>query len=193
MILLLATSAYESSAPLVPWLCYGIVAWGGFYIVSMGYGIAEKNYHTTILTILAATANTGLNLLLIPAWGIQGAAISTMVGNLVALFYGYFAGQHYFRVNYEGRKIGLLTGVATLTIMVGGVLDHSHAMWRPELIAYKLLLYGAFLASLFGLRIIGSGETEWLRRYLKNHFAWGRIKDMDYSDIAQDRYPHTNG
>lgn len=186
MILLLATSAYESCAPLVPWLCYGIVAWGGFYIVGMGYGIAQKNYHTMLLTILAAAVNTGLNLLLIPAWGIQGAAISTMVGNLVALFYGYFAGQHYFYVNYEGRKIGLLTGVATLTIMVGGGIDHSHAMWRPELIAYKLLLYGAFLASLFGLRIISSRETEWLRRYLKNHFAWGRIKDMHYSDIAQD-------
>jgi len=185
MILLLATSAYESSAPLVPWLCCGIVAWGGFYIVGMGYGIAQKNYHTMILTILAAAVNTGLNLLLIPAWGIQGAAVSTMIGNLVALCYGYFAGQHFFRVNYEGRKIGQLIGVATAAIVVGGVIDHSQVMWRPELTAYKVLLCGVFVVSLFGLKIISSRETGRVRRYLRDHFVWARKKCV-VSDIVQD-------
>jgi O-antigen/teichoic acid export membrane protein len=172
---LLATSAYEGAAQIVPLLCYGVIAWGAFYIVGMGYGIARKNYHTLILTILAAILNTGLNFLLIPRWGIFGAAASTMTGNLVALGYGYFAGRHYFPVQYETRKIAILTGIATSVIVAVIMIDLSQSVWKVELIVFKGLIFAVFLLGLFGLKVISGDETNRLWIYLVSRFARSRV------------------
>jgi len=163
---LLATSAYERAALIVPWLCYGVIAWGAFYIVGMGYGIARKNYHTLLLTILAAILNIGLNFLLIPRWGILGAAASTMAGNFLALGYGYFAGQHYFHVQYEVQKIVILTGIAVIVSVAVIMIDLRQTSWKVELIVVKVLIFTVFVLGLFGLKVIGRDEVNRLWIYL---------------------------
>lgn len=170
-ILVLATPAYESSASLVPWLCYGSIAWGAVYIIGMGYGIAKKSYHTTISTVLAAIANIGLNFLLIPRWGTTGAAASTMLGNLVAPIYSYYAAQRYFSVNYEFRKVFTLVGMATATIAAGVFIDRNFSAWTPEILLYKIPLYAVFVASLFIFGVVSRKEVNRVRGYLVIRFA----------------------
>jgi O-antigen/teichoic acid export membrane protein len=104
-VLILATPVYEPSTVLVPWLSFASIAWGMVYIVGMGYNIAKKSYHTTISTVLGAGLTFGLNFALIPVWGILGAAVATMIGNVATLIYSYFLGQRYFSVTYEYRRI----------------------------------------------------------------------------------------
>jgi O-antigen/teichoic acid export membrane protein len=181
VILFLATPAYEPATPLVPWLCAGIVAWGAFYIVGMGYGIARKNYHTMILTLLAATVSAGLNFLLIPRWGILGAAIGTALGNFVALAYGYVAGQHYFSVHYEGRRIAGLVAIATITMVIGALIDRAQATWSLDVLFYKSALYLGFLLGLLGLKIVTQEEWNSLRSYLKRYFVWTK-QNRDLED-----------
>jgi O-antigen/teichoic acid export membrane protein len=170
-VLVLATPAYEPSASLVPWLCYGSIAWGAVYIVGIGSGIARKSYHTTIATVLAALVNTGLNFLLIPRWGITGAAASTMLGYLMALIYRYYVGQHYFPVNYEFRRVFMLVGMATVTIAAGVFIDRAVPSWSLEILLYKIPLYAIFVASLFIFGIIRREEVNRVRGYLAIRFA----------------------
>lgn len=170
-VLVLAGPAYELSASLVPWLCYGSIAWGAVYVVGMGYGITKKSYHTTISTVLAAVANTGLNFLLIPRWGITGAAASTMLGNLTALIYSYYTGQRYFSVSYEFRKAFTLIGMATAVIATSVLIDRSWIAWSPEILLYKIPLYAAFGAGLFTFGIISREEVNRVRGYLMTKFA----------------------
>lgn len=170
-VLVLATPVYESSASLVPWLCYGSIAWGAVYIFCIGYGIAKKSYHTTIATVLAAIVNIGLNFLLIPRWGITGAAASTMLGNLMALIYSHYAAQRYFSVDYEFRRVFTLVSVATITIAGGVFIDRALPSWSPEILLYKIPLYAVFVASLFIFGIISREEVNRVRGYLVIRFA----------------------
>ena len=166
LIVILATPAYEQSAFLVPWLCYAAIAWGCVYIVGIGYGIAKKSYHTTISTLLAALVTIGLNFLLISTWGIIGAAISTMIGNITALVYSYFLGQHYFTVQYDYRRVFSLVLLASVTIAAGLYIDLTLSTWSIENLIYKLLLFSAFCLSLFLLKIIRRYEINVIRGFM---------------------------
>ncbi len=154
MLLILAPSAYQPSAQLVPWLCYSTIAWGATGIVGIGFEIAKKSYHFTIATILGAATTTVLNLLFIPRWGITAAAAATMIGNVVALCYGYSLGQHYFRVDYEGRKVLTTVTLATLTVAAALLVDWLCPTWGAEILLYKALLGLLFLSGLLVLRVV---------------------------------------
>lgn len=163
-ITILATSSYESAAPLVPWLSLGLVAWGATYIVGMGTGIAKKSYHTTISVVLSAILNTALNFYTIPRWGILGAAFATLSGYLVALLYNYIAGQYYFHVMYEARKVLTLITLSITVILIGNFID-SH-FYDEVLLAllFKSLAYVVFAVSLFSLRVIEHRDVDMLRQ-----------------------------
>jgi O-antigen/teichoic acid export membrane protein len=170
-ILILATPDYEKSAVLVPWLSLGSVAWGVVYIVGIGAGIAKKSYHTTISTVIAASINIGLNFLLIPKFGITGAAASTMIGHMAALFYRYFVGQHYFYVDYEFRRIFSLIGISVIFIIIGAFTDQALPVWSPVILLYKLIAFSSYIGSMFIFRIITRQEANLLLGYVTTRFA----------------------
>jgi O-antigen/teichoic acid export membrane protein len=165
-VLVLATPAYESAASLVPWLCWGSIAWGVARIVGIGGGIVKKSYHTTVATALAALVNIGLNLLLIPIWGVTGAVAATMLGYVVALAYQYAVGQRYFPVDYESHRVGTLAALAIAAVGAGVLIDSAVDSWSPGILLYKMPLYAGFVASLFVFRVIGSEEVDKARGYL---------------------------
>jgi O-antigen/teichoic acid export membrane protein len=169
-VLVLATPAYERSASLVPWLCFSSIAWGAGEIVGIGYSIAKKTYHITISTALGAIVSIILNMLLIPKWGITGAAVATMSGNLVILIYHYWAGQYYFFVSYEYSQIFKLVTIATITIALGAFIDRGSASWTPEILLYKISLFVTFLVSLFILKVITRKDIHFTWTYLVNRF-----------------------
>lgn len=151
---LLATSAYEGAAPLVSLYCFSSIFWVVLYIVGMGAGIAKKTYHNTYAIVGGALVNTALNFLLIPIWGITGAAVATLAGNFVAMFYMYFAGQHYFHVEYEFKKVFPLIISSVAAIVFGIILDSYYALWNMQLLSFKLAVSMLFIGSLFLFRVI---------------------------------------
>ena len=112
-----------------------------------------------------------MNFLLIPRWGIVGAAVSTAVGNLTALIYCYHVGQRYFRVSYEFRRVFTLAGMATVAIAVGVFIDRALPSWNPGILLYKIPLYAVFVVSLFIFGIISREEVNRVRGYLVARFV----------------------
>jgi O-antigen/teichoic acid export membrane protein len=174
-ILVLATPAYESAAVLVPWLCYGAIAWGGLYIVGMGYGIAKQSYHLTIATVLAAGLTLGFNFLLIPKWGTIGAVLGTMVGNCIALMYAYYVGQHYYYVRYDLGKIFVLAAMTTFTVLISLVIDQITQPWSSVILLYKFLLVGGYGIGLYFLKLISPDELDEMRGYFSAKLQFLRL------------------
>jgi O-antigen/teichoic acid export membrane protein len=166
VLLALATSSYEAASVLVPLLAYGAVALVAADIVGMGFSIRRKSYHITLATVSGGAVVTALNILLIPTWGVIGAAMATLISSLVVLGYSYAAGQHYFTVSYEFLRLVKLVGAAAITTVAGLLLDRAFAEWSPALPLYKFALYGLFVTSLFVLRVVGQREITTLRNLL---------------------------
>ena len=69
------------------------------------------------IVVAAGATNIGLNFLLIPPFGMMGAAFSTLLGYVVAVAITYAFSQHYYRIQYQARRIGKV-----LAILVAGTL-----------------------------------------------------------------------
>lgn len=158
LILVLATSAYEQGSSLVIVYAVSSVLWVGLYIVGMGTGIAKRNHHYTISVILGALLNTLLNYLLIPLYGVAGAAYATLAGNLIATVYMYYAGQHYFKVDYDFKKVGLISGILLGAAYTGIWLDARFEQWELLLVAYKMGLLALVVALLIVTRILTKNQ-----------------------------------
>jgi O-antigen/teichoic acid export membrane protein len=136
----LAAPSFESASRVVGPLAFAAVAFGGYIVVAIGIGRARQTRFNWVVTGAAAIVNVALNLILIPPYGMMGAAVAT-----IAAYTTMFAGmswwaQRIYRVPYQWRRVltAVLAGVA-LTVagkLVGGGLPVALAFS----LAYPLAL-----------------------------------------------------
>lgn len=98
-------SQYWSGLDIVPIILLGYL-FNGFYVVfSAGIYIEEKSIYAPIVAGAGAVTNIVSNLLLIPAFGIMGAAFATLISyGVMAL--GYFVvTQKYYKIDFEFSRL----------------------------------------------------------------------------------------
>jgi O-antigen/teichoic acid export membrane protein len=124
------------------------------YIFAPGIDIFKKTHLILWINLGGAVINTVLNWLMIPHFGIVGAAVATLIGSLfVFVIYMSFS-QRLYPVPHPWQKIGLaILGTAFLAyIGVRGVVTVD---WQ---IAFKTTLIGLNLLCLIQLNIVSLGE-----------------------------------
>ena len=84
----IAAPAFEESSRVVGPLAFSTVAFAGYLVVAIGVGRARRTQFNWVVTGAAAVVNIALNLLLIPPYGMMGAAIAT-----IAAYTTMFAGM----------------------------------------------------------------------------------------------------
>ena len=82
-------------------------------------GRTEYNFPATIA---ATVANIALNLILVPPYGIVGAAVALVASYLVVLVLMYVFTQRLFPVPYEWGRLALIFGAAAILIAAGDLL-----------------------------------------------------------------------
>jgi O-antigen/teichoic acid export membrane protein len=117
----LAAPAFESASRVVGPLTFAAVAFGGYIVVAIGVGRARRTQFNWVVTGAAAAVNVALNLILIPPYGMMGAAVAT-----IAAYGTMFAGmswwaQRIYPVPYQWRRV-LTAGLAGAGIAVAGKL-----------------------------------------------------------------------
>jgi len=123
LVRLLATPRFYRAAEVVPLLVFGATAFIAFNVMSIGIGRAKKTQFNWVVTGGAALVNIALNLLLIPPYGMVGAAISTLIA-YVAMFLGMTVrAQQVFPVPYQWRRIVLTVAAAVALTVLGKSLD----------------------------------------------------------------------
>jgi O-antigen/teichoic acid export membrane protein len=136
----LAAPAFASASRVVGPLAFAAVAFGGYIVVAIGVGRARRTQFNWVVTGAAAAVNFALNLILIPPYGMMGAAIAT-----VAAYATMFAGmawraQHIYPVPYQWRRV-LTAGLAGVALAVGGKLAGGGLVVAFGLaLAYPLVL-----------------------------------------------------
>jgi O-antigen/teichoic acid export membrane protein len=149
--------AYKAVGPLM----LGALGYGIVSLLTTGFSIARKTGRLAVMTVLAAGLNIGLNFLLIPVWGIVGAAFATAVGYGALAAVYYWAAQRVYSTPYEWKKVLVIIGLAT-ALGVIGVLPLG-----PEAVAIpvKLLAVAAFLLALGITGTVTRAELIELRRF----------------------------
>lgn len=79
---------YYPGHVIIPYIAGSQFFYGLGWILFAGLAVREKTLFIGVITMIGALINIGLNLFLIPIWGITGAAVSTLLAFLI-MFAGY--------------------------------------------------------------------------------------------------------
>jgi O-antigen/teichoic acid export membrane protein len=123
IVRLLTTPKFYGASEVVPLLVFGGTAFIAFNVMSIGIGRAKKTQFNWVVTGGAALVNIGLNFVLIPPYGMMGAAVSTLVAYLVMFLGMTVRAQQVFPVPYQWRRIALAAGAAVALTVLGKSLD----------------------------------------------------------------------
>lgn len=155
IISILSGSGYEAAGPAVLPLLLGSIAYGSYSILAIGSTIAEKTYHISWTTLLAALVNIGLNFLFIPTWGIVGASYATAISYSISALCIAYMSQRYFPIPYSLSVISL---VALSSFGGSWLISRSD---HPLLIGLAVLII--YTIGIFSFRVIDLQALQGLR------------------------------
>jgi O-antigen/teichoic acid export membrane protein len=117
------------------------------YLILLPGIVFEKKLHIQSgIEWTAALLNVGLNLLLIPLWHKEGAAIATLCSYLILAILAYFISRQYLPVEYDMRNI-VKYGVTFTVAAVALYVDYTGFVWRN--ISIKVVILCAFCALVY--------------------------------------------
>jgi O-antigen/teichoic acid export membrane protein len=116
---LLRKPAYWSVGPTTLVLTLSTVLYSMYFILWVGCNVAKKNRQIPLITVVASAANVGLNLLLIPRYGMIAAAWTTVVGFAILCVLVYFISQHHYPIRYEWGRFAKISVACGATLAAG--------------------------------------------------------------------------
>ena len=136
----LAADEFAEASRVVAPLAFGAAAFGAYIVVAIGVGRAKRTQFNWVVTGAAAAVNIALNLILIPPYGIMGAAVATLAAYVtMAAGMAWWANRVY-PVPYQWRRV-LTAGLAGVGLVVTGKLvGGGLVVALPLALAYPLVL-----------------------------------------------------
>ena len=129
-------SSYRSGLSVVPILLMANLMLGISYNLSFWYKLTDKTIYGAWFSIVGALIAIVSNIILIPLWGINGAAWSVLLAYLFPTILSYIFGQKYFPIPYKVMKIILYPVAAIVVYGFSAYFDTS--------IYFNVLLFGSF-------------------------------------------------
>ena len=112
LVTVLASEKYAAGASIIPYLISAMVIDGTTVMFAAGLYVRKQSMSLMYIVATSAVANVILNLLLIPAYGITGAAIATLISYLVLVVLSYTMTSKTLAIPFPWltlMKFGLIT------------------------------------------------------------------------------------
>ena len=165
LMLFARKEAFWAAWIIVPIITYSYVQHGLGNFVGWGMGLMKKSFHISGIVLGAALVNIGLNFLLVPQWGMLGAAFATMLSYIVwNLLKAYYSAKFY-NLHFE---IGRLLHITIIGFGLYGLslLVVSNTANGTN-IGLKFLFFLGYPLILWGTGFFSEGEKEYLLKPVK--------------------------
>ena len=117
---LLFPPEYSNSASIFALVAYATILNGVFMATVAGLNISKRTAMVGVAAVVAVMANLVANWFLIPMYGINGAALGTVISSLVQLAVGYYYSRAVLAV---ALPLGLIIGGALWLGLVNWVVS----------------------------------------------------------------------
>lgn len=164
LLVVLTTERYYGAVVAIPLLVPALML-AGMYIFAPGLIVAKRTRLFGAVNLGTMALNLALSLLLVPAWGIRGAAVAALVASSAGFAAFMVASQRAYPVPHAWGRLGAALAVAVAAvagqILVGGeevALSALAVAAKAALVATTVLVIGRVL--------VDRGELRGLRRRL---------------------------
>jgi O-antigen/teichoic acid export membrane protein len=161
LVKLVAPPDFAPAADVVALLSLAYLLGGLSILMMTGMGVAKQTTSLGWIAGAAAVANIGLNLLLIPVWGMEAAAATTVLANVILVVGAWYYSERIYPVPYEWGRIGLVTAVACVVVVVAWIITPSGTLAS---VGWAIGCWIAFVLLLFVTHAIAPEERERLKR-----------------------------
>lgn len=155
---------------IVPLVALAYVLFGFYIIMMAGVFIKEKTIFLPVVTFAAAALNLGLNFVFVPAFGIVGAAWTTVAAYTLMVAAMYMVSSRVFHIAYDFRRLATAIAVTVAPILVSFVYDPGNPVVS---FAFRLALVAAAVLFYVGGGFLLPDEREYLDRFLKRRLRTG--------------------
>jgi O-antigen/teichoic acid export membrane protein len=147
IVQLLTKPSFSSASSVVAPLAFSSVALGGYIVVSIGVGRSRKTKFNWVVTGAAALVNFALNIVLIPHYGMMGAAVATLVAYTVMFAAMVWWSGRLYPINYQWRRVLTAAGLGVAIVVAAKLVEVDFALAVLLTFAYPLglLALGFFL------------------------------------------------
>jgi O-antigen/teichoic acid export membrane protein len=160
---------YWGGLSIVPIVLMAYVFTGAYVNFVVGIYLEKKTKYLPYATGAGALVNVVANLILIPRFGIAGAATATLLSYLVMAIGIYFPSQRFYHVEYEWSK--LLRVLSAACVVVAAVLLLGLQPATGFGIAVKLGGTVFFILLVFILRVFDSADIKETKEALSKMFV----------------------
>lgn len=117
---LLFPENYSIASSIFVFVAYSNLLNGVFLATVAGLYISKKTMMVGVVAVMAVLLNVAANWLLIPVYGINGAAIGTVIASLAQLIFGYYCSKKILPVKLP---IKLMVGGALWLVLVNYIVS----------------------------------------------------------------------
>jgi O-antigen/teichoic acid export membrane protein len=158
----LVTPGYDRAYRAVGPLCFGTIAFGISAVVGSGISFARRTHWLPLIAGAAAAVNVVLNLVLIPPYGMEGAAVAAAVAYSVLAVLQHLVAQRVYPTAYETGKLARAFVLAIAAGSVGLVVIEP--LWLSLLVKTIVLL--AFVGALRVAHVVDATDLVFARRLI---------------------------
>jgi O-antigen/teichoic acid export membrane protein len=136
---LLATPPYYGAASVVPFIVLSHLFFSMNYMIAMGLDLTGKTFYYPFIVGASAAVNLLLNFLLIPPFGMIGAATSTALSYMLMPVLAYVIVRRFYPVPYEWARMSKLF-IISVGIYLIGMLIKTGRFWLDIALGGVLLI-----------------------------------------------------
>jgi len=150
---------------IVPLITIAFILKGIQYMFLLGFHYVKKTKYIAYIVTVALFVNIGLNFVLIPKYGIWGAALTTVVSSLLIAVVSYYVSQKFYPVKYEIGKMFLVFTVGTILFLIAVFLPDTNIYFGIGIKAVLCLLF-PILLNIF--KFYEKSELELIKKAFRN-------------------------
>ncbi|MCK4966773.1 polysaccharide biosynthesis C-terminal domain-containing protein, partial [bacterium] len=133
---------YWDGVKIVPVVMLAYVFYGLYVNLIVGIYIKKKSIYLPYITGAGALVNIGLNILLIPVWGIMGAAVAAAVSYFIMAGLMFASVHKIYPIQYEYARLAKIVIIAGICFTAG---YWGYAPFQPFLKIALFILFPLLL------------------------------------------------
>ncbi len=151
---------FVEAAPVVTWTAIGVFFYGVYLLTSIGLNITTNTKYYPVSTAVGAAVNVGLNFLLIPSYGMLGAAWANGASYAVQSGIAYHFSQRFYPIPHERARIARAVAAAILAYVVAVFLPAMPPL--AGLLARGTTVVAVMGGVLWTMGFFNADELRWL-------------------------------
>lgn len=165
VIKLMAAEPFWTASQVVLPLVFMTVVSGMYTIFDLGINIAKKTHYMTFIVGLGAALNVILNILLIPKYGMMGAAFASFFSFLLIMLITYNLSQKLYFIPFEKIRFYKISFVFVFISFVSYLVNLSNVYYD---FLVRIALFLAFPLGIYFIGFFNSSEKDAIKFVRKN-------------------------